>query len=166
MRRITTTHEFTLLEVLIYLGIFVILLRGFMLFAFSMLTASQRAITQIEIADNSRFTIQKLQRVLQGAKAINSPAIGASAASLSINTATASWNPFVIDVANGALRFKKGTAAPIPITNSLVTVSSVSFKNYSFSPNTKNTIRFKARITSVDPLRPASNSIDIFISIQ
>lgn len=163
MRRI---NGYTLIEVLIYTAIFVVFVGGMMLLAISMLTASQRANTQVEVADNSRFMIQKLQRVLQGASAINSPAVGASAASLSLNTATASWNPFVIDVVSGSLRFKKGSAAPIPITNSMVAVSSISFRNYSFSANTRNTIRFKAKVSSVEPFRPASNSIDIFISIQ
>lgn len=163
MRRI---NGYTLIEVLIYTAIFVIFVGGMMMFAISMLTSSQRADTQVEVADNSRFVIQKLQYVLKGASAINSPAVGSSNASLSLNTATASWNPFVIDVASGSLRFKKGSAVAIPITNSMVTVSSVSFRNYSFSTNTKNTIRFKAKVSSVDPLRPVSNSLDIFISIQ
>ena len=156
----------TLIEVLIYAVIYMIVIGGMMIYAFAMLTSSQRVDTQIEVADNARFVVQKMQRVLQGATVITSPAVGASASSLSITTATASWNPFVVDVASGSLRFKKGSAEAIPITNGFVTISSVSFKNYSFSPSTKNTIHVKANVSSVGAFAPASSSIDIFISIQ
>ncbi len=156
---------------LLYTAIFMIMMGGMVTFAFAMITSAQRANTQIEVADNARFMIQKLERVLQGAITINSPAVTASANSLSLNTATASWNPFVISVAttgatSGSLQFKKGSATAIPITNSMVKVTSVSFTNYSFSTTTKNTIRVRAKISSVTPYRPASSSIDIFISIQ
>src|SRR3989344_4238389 len=165
MRRITP-QGFTLIEILLYAAIFVIVVGGMVTYAFAMLSSSQRADTQLEVADNARFMVQKLQRVLQGASSINTPIVGSSGASLSINTATASWNPFVIDVVSGSLRFKKGSAPAVPITNSMVNVSSISFKNYSFSTNTRNTIRLQAQVSSVDPYRPASSSIDIFISIQ
>lgn len=162
---------FTLIEVLIYALIFVIVVGGMMLYAIAMLTSSERADTRVEVADNSRFMIQKLQRVIQGAVKINSPAVNASDATLSLDTATASWNPFTMYVVNfgpasGSLLFRKGAAAPVLITDSFVKISSVSFKNYSFSTSTKNTIRFKAKVQSVEPYHPVSNSIDIFISIQ
>ena len=157
---------------ILYVAIFGIVAGGMVLFAFAMLTSAQRADQRLEVADNARFAIQKLQRVLQSTVSINSPAVGApSANSLSLTTATASWNPFVIDVAtsgaaSGSLRFKAGSAAAVPITNTFVKVSSVSFRTYSFSTNTKNTIRVKAKVTSIELSSPASDSIDLFISIQ
>src|SRR3989344_6466954 len=147
---------FTLIEVLIYMVIFSLLVGTMMLFAFAMLSGAQRTDMQIEVTDNARFATQKLQRIIQGAVSVNSPAVGSSSTSLSLTTATASWNPFVIDVASGSLRFKKGSAEAIPITNGFVTISSVSFKNYSFSTSTKNTIHVKANVSSVGAFSTAS----------
>lgn len=157
---------FTLIETLIYAIIFVIVIGGMVSFAFAMLTSSQRANTQIEISDNARFLTQKLQRAIQGAASINSPAVGASASSLSLTTASASMNPLVIDLADGVVRTKKASQTPVALTNSMVVVSSLSFTNYSYSTATKNTIRVQAIVTSVEPYRPASTSIDIFISVR
>ena len=162
---------FTLIEMILYVAIFAIVTGGMVMFAFAMLTSAQRTDDKVEVADNSRFAVQKLQRVLQSTTAINSPAVGASANSLSLTTATASWNPLVINVAStgsssGSLQFTIGASPSVPITNSFVKVSSVSFKNYSFSTGTKNTIRFKANIISINPYLPASSSVDVFITIQ
>lgn len=157
---------FTLIETLLYVAIFAIFVGGMIVFAFAMLTAAQRADETIEVADNARFAMQKIQRAIQVATAVNSPAVGASANSLSLSTATASWNPFIIDVADGSLRFKAGSATAVLITNSFVTVSSVSFFNYSFSTGTKNTMRVQARVASRIPASTASTSIDFFVSIQ
>lgn len=157
---------FTLIESLIYALIFVIVVGGMMMFAISMLTSSERANAQLEVSDNARFLIQKFERTIQGATAINSPGIGASASSLSVTTASASSNPNVFDLSGGVIRLKQASGTPLPLTNSMVTVSSLSFTNYRLSTETKNTIRIRAKIQSVDPLRPVSSSIDIFISIQ
>ena len=155
---------FTLIEMLLYASIFMIVTGGMTLFAVAMLRSAERADYQVEVSDNSRFIIQKIQRIVQGATTINSPAVGVTASTLSVNTASVSANPFVIDLSGGVLRLKMATGTPIPLTNSFVTVSSLSFSNYSYGSSTKNTIRFRAKINSVDPMRPASSSIDIFIS--
>ena len=75
-------NGFTLIEMILYVAIFAIVTGGMTMLAFAMLTGAQRADEKVEVADNARFMIQKIQRVLQGAAAINSPAIGESAGSL------------------------------------------------------------------------------------
>lgn len=159
-------NGFTLIEMLLYAVIFMIVVGGMTLFAISMLRSAERADYKLEVSDNSRFLVQKMQRIIQGATAINSPAVGATASSLSVNTASTSANPFVIDRVNGVVRLTMAGGTPIPLTNSLVTVSSMSFRNYDYGPSTKNTIRFRAKVESVDPINPASSSVDIFISVR
>ncbi|MEK7616350.1 MAG: prepilin-type N-terminal cleavage/methylation domain-containing protein [Patescibacteria group bacterium] len=166
--RVSSNNQagFTLIEMLIYAIIFVIFVGGIVMSSFSLLSSSQRTNSQIEVADNARFLTQKMQRIIQGATVINSPTVGNSAATLSVNTADTSSNPFVIDLSNGVVRLKRGSGAPLALTNSFVTVTSLSFKNYSYSTITKNTIRIQANVISVEPNQPASTSIDVFISAQ
>lgn len=161
-----TNKGFTLIEVLIYSLIFVIITGGMTLFAISILTASERADSQVELSDNSRFMIQKIQQNLRGTSTVNSPTVGNTATSLSINTASASANPVVFDLSGGAVRMKVASASPLPLTNTFVEVMSISFQNYSFSTGTKNTIRIKGKMKTSEAIRPASSSFDIFISVQ
>ena len=151
---------------LLYAAIFVIIAGGMTLFAVAMLRTTEQTDYQVEISDNTRFLIQKMQRIIQGATAINSPAVGGTSSSLSVNTASTSANPLIIDLSNGVVRLKMASGTPLPLTNSFVTVSSLSFKNYDYGTSTKNTIRFRAKVISVDETYPASSSIDIFISRQ
>lgn len=166
MIKSTYNSGFTLIETIMYAVIFMIVVGGMMLFGIAMLTSSQKSDTRVEVADNTRFVLQKFQRILQGAQVVNSPAVGSSASSISVNTASTSGNPFVFDLSNGVIRLKIASQDPIPLTSSAVTVSNLTFQNYSFSTGTRNTIRVTGKIQSIDPYRPVSSSFDVFISVQ
>ena len=157
---------FTLIEMLLYASIFTIVAGGMTVFAVAMLQSAEQTDYRVEVSDNARFLVQKMQRGIQGATAINSPAVGGTSSSLSVNTASTSANPFVVYASGGILFLTMASSTPIPLTNSFVTVNSVSFRNYDYGVSTKNTIRFRATVESVNPIHPASSSIDIFISRQ
>lgn len=164
---LTGNKGYTLIETIIYVAIFVVVVGSMMLFAITMFLASERADTQIEVADNSRFLIQKLQRALQGASAVTVPVVGANGVNLAIVTASAASNTMTFTLQNGVLTSQRGNLAPPKaITNSAVVVSNLKFTNYSFSTNSLNTVRVQATIKSVEPTRPASSSIDVFISVR
>jgi type II secretory pathway pseudopilin PulG len=159
---------FTLIETIIYFGVLTAIIGAMVVFTSSLLLSDRHNDARVELVDNSQFVLQRVSRVLRGAQQINSPAVGApSSATLSINTASTSLNPFIFDVANGALRLKVGSQMPVNITTSGVTLSSVSFQNFSFSGRSKNTVRFRATFRSVDPnATQASLSLDTFLSIR
>ena len=164
--RMITNRGFTLIEMLLYAAIFTIVAGGMTVFAVAMLQSAEQTDYRVEVSDNTRFLVQKMQRVIQGATVINSPAVGGTSSSLSVNTASTSANPFVVYASGGILLLKMASATPVPLTNSFVTVSSLSFRNYDYGTTTKNTIRFRAKVESINPIHPASSSIDIFISRQ
>ena len=156
----------TLLETLIYIGILGIILTSIITVGFSMITIDRKLKFANEVEENAAFVVQKLGWVLKGAQSINAPPLNESGNTLSVNIASTSGNPYVFDLSNGAIRLKVGTASPLPITNGLVEVSSISFSNYSFSADTKNTIRAKGLIKSFDTSMSASTSLDVLINIQ
>ena len=157
---------FTLIEVLIYMAIFVIFIGGMVLIAFAMLTAHQRALSQIEVADNERFLIQKLQRIIQGATSINNVA-GSGSSSLSLNTPTPTENPTVISLVNGTVLLQKANLSyAIPLTNSWVQVSNLTFTYTIFSAGTKGTVRVQAHFVNNDAERPIPSDLDTYISLQ
>src|SRR3989344_4634162 len=157
---------FTLIEMLLYSALLVVLWGGLIGLGFSVVRSDAQLINRQEIFENERFMISKVSCALKGATDINSPTGGGSGTILSVDTASTSYNPYVFDVSNGVFRLSVNNNAPVSITNSLVKVSSVTFENYSLSPDTKNTIRFMGNVKSADPGVRASASFDVLITIQ
>ncbi len=157
---------FTLIETLLYSAIVVVIIGSMIGMSYALIRTSNRLEYQTEVNENAQFLTNKIAWVLKGATNINSPAVNTNGATLSVNTSSLSFNPFVFDLSGGAVRLKVGTAVAVPITNGHVTVSSLSFSNFSFADNSKNTIRVRALLESVDPEKSASGSIDLFITVQ
>lgn len=158
-------NGFTLIETLIYLFILSTILGALLLSVYSIFETSDSVQSTVELVENAKFYEQKTRWALTGATQINSPASSSTAASLSLNRADTA-NPVVFDLSGGVARIKIGAANPVPLTNGFVTVSSLSFSNYSISTNTKNTVRVRANLRHNNLLHPASTSLDFFISIQ
>ncbi len=157
---------FTLIETLLYMIIVVFIVTSVVGLGISLTQTARQVEIENELNANARFVVQKLDWLLHGATGINSPAIGVHGNSLSLNTASTSLNPFVIDLSGNAIRLKVGSAAPVNITNSDVKVTSLSFDVYSFSSNTKNTIRARGSFLTVDPTIKASLSFDVFVTTR
>ena len=156
---------FTLIEVLIYTAILTVILTGVLATFYSIINTSDSLRNQIELVENSKFLEQKLRWALTGATQINTPGLGSTSDTLSIERPGAG-SPLVFDLSNGIVRMASGSGDPVPITNDFVIVSSLSFKNFSFSSDTKNSIRIKANLTNTNMPVPSTTSIDLFISIQ
>jgi len=169
----------TLIEVLLYTAIFMIVMGGVMLIAFGMLTTAEQTNAQIEVSENARFVTQHIEDLVRNSVSINSPSVGTTATSLSVNIDSNSvfqqygssqgWgnnmNPVIYSISNGVLSVQIGSITTLPLTNSFVTAS-ISFQNNSYSPETKNTIRVRGVIKSVASTRPASTSLDFSVSLD
>lgn len=156
---------FTLIEVLIYSAILTILLTGVLITFYSVINTSDSLRNQIELVENAKFLEQKLRWALTGTTQINAPGLGSTSDTLSIERPGAG-SPLVFDLSGGVVRMASGSGDPISITNDFVIVSSLSFKNFSFSSETKNSIRIQANLTNINVPVPSTTSIDLFISIQ
>ena len=87
--------------------------------------------------------MQIITQTARNAEAITSPAIGASASSLTLDVITGASDPTIIDLASGAIRIKEGVGSPISLTNARVTASALNFQNLSRTgtPGTTSTKR-------------------------
>ena len=159
-------NGFTLIETLIYSAIVAVILGIAVGVSFSLIRANDALDVQTEVVENAKFLNQKVGWALKGASQINSPAVGSSGSTLSINTPSAAFNPFVFDLADGVARLKVGSQTPVPLTSDYVLVASMVFDNFNYSTSSKNTIRLRADIISADPSRPATAQIDAFITVR
>ncbi len=150
MKKISSQKGFTLVELLLYVAIAGIILLTISLFLQTLLESRVKNQTIAEVEQQGLQAMQLITQTLRNAAVINSPSTGTGTTTLSVNTYTGANNPTVFDVSGGVLRVKEGAAAAIPLTNSRVTVSTLSFQNFSRS-GTAGTIRIQFTLSYVNP---------------
>ena len=141
---------FTLIELLLYVSIVSVVLLAISLFISSLLESRVKNQTIAEVDGQGLHVMQIITQSLRNAVAINSPALGVSAASLSINTVVAGNNPTIFDVSVDALRMSEGGGAPVLLTNARVIASALNFTNLS-RPGTRGTVRITFTLTHSNP---------------
>jgi len=162
-----TQKGFTLLETLLYIGILAILLTGMTVALTSLLKSRGGGIAHTELAETSQFVINRIENIIRGSYSIQSPAVGEPADStLVVVRLTPSMAYYTFNLEDGVITLKVNTDDPVPITSSLINVTSLSFENFSFSSRSKNTVRLYMELESADPAQKASTSIETFLSIQ
>ncbi len=152
-------NGFTLIETLIYSGIVSGFITISLFLVLQMIEFRSSLENQRELNENQRFLIQKLNWALRGS-AINSPAAGASAGSISVNKIGYASNPIVIDSLNGAVRLASGGGTALPITNAFASTTNLVFQNLNLSG--KTVIRVTANLAG----QSSSTTIDNFILIK
>lgn len=141
---------FTLIELLLYVSITGLLLLSVTIF-FSLLF-QVRIKNQViaEVEQQGMQVMQIMTQTIRNAENITAPTQGGSDASLSIDVLTSSSDPTVFALSGGVLQITEGTATPISLTNSRVTVSDLTFQNLSRT-STPGTVRITLTITAVNP---------------
>lgn len=131
---------------------------GFLTFAliisYQVIDSSDRSTGLVELNENQQFVTEKIGWVLSNISAINTPASGATSASLSVNRLSYGGNPIVISLSGGQVYIATGTAPAVPLTNSHVMVSNLSFRNLNFEGKTG--IQFSANFAN----NTSSTSLD------
>lgn len=122
---------FTLIELLLYVAISSVVLLVASLFMSVLLESQIKNQTIAEVNQQGVQVMQIITQTIRNSGAINSPTIGVSGSSLSVNTTLASTTPTVFDLVSGVIRIKEGTNNVIPLTNSKVTASNLTFSNLS-----------------------------------
>ncbi|MEK7624567.1 MAG: hypothetical protein AAB404_02530 [Patescibacteria group bacterium] len=151
---------FTLIETILYIGIVAIIISSFFLISEQIIFSDNRTRQQIELAENQKFLIQKINWLLRSVDTVNSPAPDTSGATLSINKINFADNPLVIDLNNNAVRLKTGSADAALLTNNSVIVTDLLF--YQLTLPNQNAIRVTANMRN----DVASVAIDKFILIK
>jgi len=143
------SRGFTLIELLLYVSISSIILLVSIFFLQTLLESRIKNQTIAEVEQQGLQIMQLITQTIRNSDSINSPAQGASAASLSVNTYTGVLNPTVFDLSHGVIRIKEGSAAVVSLTNSRITVSALSFFNLS-RIGTPGTVRIQFTINYVN----------------
>ena len=102
--------------------------------------------TVTEVEQQGVQVMQIITQTIRNAEAINSPSLGTTGASLSLDVITGANDPTVFDLASGAIRIAEGAAVPIALINSRIVVSDLTFQNLTLShqnPNGRNEYEYQ-----------------------
>lgn len=140
---------FTILELLLYVGILSAVMFSIAFFIQMMMSARLKSQTIAEVEQQGQQVMQQITQVIRNANSITAPAAGTNGASLTVDVYDAGKDPTIIDVASNVLRIKEGAGSAVPLTSSRVNVSGSSFQNLSRA-STPGTVRIQFTITHVN----------------
>jgi len=150
MQKDLTQKGFTLIELLLYVAISSVILLVISLFLQTLLESRIKNQTIAEVEQQGLRVMQIITQTIRNTEAINSPAQGASATILSLDVITGASDPTIFDLLGNTIRITEGVSSAVPLTNSRVTVSGLTFQNLSRSA-TPGTVRIQFTLTHVNP---------------
>ena len=141
---------FTLIEILLYVGIAGAILLTVSIFWSILLQSRIKNQTIGEVEQQGAFVIQAITQTVRNSQAINSPATGASSSSLSLDVVDATKDPTAFTLSFGVIRVTEGVGSQVDLTNSRVTASGLNFQNLSQAA-TPGTVRVTFTLTHINP---------------
>lgn len=103
-----------------------------------------------EVEQQGQYALHLILQTIRNAEAINSPAIGASAATLDVDVIQAANDPTVFTSSSGVLQITEGVAPAEDITSNVITSSDLDFINLGRA-GTLGTIRVEFTLTYTNP---------------
>jgi Tfp pilus assembly protein FimT len=141
---------FTLVELVLYVSICSILLLAISSFLSFLLGARVRSQTITEVNQQGFQVMSLITQTIRNGRSIQIPSMGTSSSTLSVTTGNALLNPTIFDLSSSTLEIKEGSKAAIPLTNSRVLVSGLTFQNVSSGSSTEKIVRISFTIDSVN----------------
>lgn len=159
-KKISKNQGFTIIETLIYLVLFGILIGGAVVAAYSLLEGNGRNQTQILMQEEGNFLISKISWALSGAKSIEIPTVGSNSEKLSVTkwSDTPPVNPVIIELddVEKNMTISKNDSSAIPLNNSDISVSNLSFFQDYAGGTSPQSVRFSFTLTGKTP-----NGVDV-----
>lgn len=144
-------QAFTLVELLLYLGLVGMMLLVVSLFLLLILQSRIKTQAIVEVEQQGIQVLERISQTARNAEAVNSPALGVSDSSLSLDVTDPTKDPTVFDLVSGVIRIgSEGTGPAVNLTNSRVTAFNLVFQNLS-RPNTPGVVRIQFTLTHVNP---------------
>lgn len=122
---------FSLIELVVYIGLVSIMLLGIASFAKTILQTRAKNQVILEVEQQGIQVMQILSQTIRNAESIVFPSSGSNANTLTLNLANPSANPTTFSFSNGFINIQEGGALPINLINSRVEVQNLIFENLS-----------------------------------
>lgn len=145
------TRGFTLIETLVYLGLYAILMTGALVAMYSLFESSNRNLVKAMVQEEGSFLTGKIDWVLTGVQTINLPVVPPSPTSgptLSVTKYdTSIGNPIVIGLSGHDLTISKAGGPATALNNSNVSLGNLVFTHTAASGDGINPESLSASFT-------------------
>src|SRR3989344_174072 len=109
---------FTIVETLIYLGLFAIVMTGIIVAAYNMFELSGRTQTKAMLTAEGNFLLGKVNWVMSGVQTVSLPTSGNSGSTLSVTKwDTTFGNPIQQKISSGKMRIQKASGPISDLNN-------------------------------------------------
>lgn len=129
---------FTLLELILYIGIVTILLNALVPFAWNMIEGGVKSATEQEVFTQGQYVADRITFEIRNASDITS----VSPTQISLAEASSVTNPTIISLNAGVINMKQGSATPIALNSVNTTIPSLTFTNYTSADSKTKNIQF------------------------
>jgi len=150
MRKKTKNSGFTLLEFIIYIAVFAIVILGIV--TFMLFTIQSRVKNQVvaEVEQQGAQVMQMVTQTIRNGEGINSPTIGTSANSLSVDTIDIGVDPSIFSLSGGVIQISEAGGGAIDLTSDQINITSLTFENNAVT-GTHDTIKIEYTIEYNNP---------------
>jgi prepilin-type N-terminal cleavage/methylation domain-containing protein len=138
-------NGFTLVELLVYIGILAIVITSVVSTMFFVISTREKAKTINEIESQGALVMQLITQSIRNSEGVNSPEVGNNNNTISLSVSEQQDSPTVFDINNGVLRVKKGSQTEVDLTSSRVIASNLDFYNVSRT-DTENIIKVEFQL--------------------
>ena len=152
---------FTLMEILVYIGIFTIVMTYIIGFSLEIVRNRIKNEAMQAVEENARFALGRMVQELKEASSVNTGAsvFGVHPGVLTLVMPQAWKNPTVYDVVGGKLRLTYGTNDPVFVTSENLNVKKLKFYNYSV-PGYPQNIKIDLTLEYINPEHSAEYSAE------
>lgn len=152
---------FTLIEIILYVGIIAIIFAAIMSFALTVINNGSKSAVQQEVYSNARFISEKIKYEIRRASGITN----VSANSITL-TNLAPDSSTVIDLVSGKVQINKNDSGAINLNSDGTTISDLSFTNNTFVDNKTKNISFTLTVTANGVRQEYQSSISLRSSAE
>ena len=142
--RLKPQSGFTLIEVLIYIGLFSLIIGGLLLTTYTMIQGSGRLESNVVIGEEGTFVIRKLYWALAGASGIVPSVSHLEVTNLNFPEAE---RPFVFTLDSGNIMFGRGSGALVQLNSEDVEITALVFTKITGSGSMPDAVRAQFTIS-------------------
>lgn len=150
MRQHAPQSGFTLLELLLYIGIASAILLSSSLFLFVLLESRVKHQTIAEVEQQGAQVMHVITQAVRNAESVDGLDPGENDNELELAMANPALDPTLFDLNNGTFRVQEGNESTVTLTNARVTVSDLTFQNLS-RDETAGIIRIQFTVSHKNP---------------
>jgi len=126
---------FSLIEMLIYIGLFALIMTAALEASFAVSESSARDATRAELQEEGEFLIGKIDWIIGQSREVAAPAAGVSSQNLSVTNDDGSAVSVSLSAGDGLVSVARGPQDPVQLNDDGIRITQVSFEHIAGVPD-------------------------------